>query len=324
MLETEIFTLDDVIQEKEKYLLALENCVTLAELDMLKIEALGKKSHFSTYLKALGKIKDSAQQKQYGQFINDAKQDITQKIQEKKYSLKKAELEKRLETERLDVTLSVRPEAGGSLHPVSKVSAEIIEILGKLGFSLAEGPEIESEDYNFTKLNIPEDHPARQMHDTFYFSEGEDGLRSLLRTHTSPVQIRTMLSENPPIRIIALGKTYRCDSDMTHTPMFHQVEGLVIEKNVTLAHLRGTLQYFCETFFETNKIELRFRPSFFPFTEPSMEVDVRCDRSGGKIKIGEGSDWLEILGAGMVHPNVLKNCGLDPLKVQGFCFWDGN
>jgi phenylalanyl-tRNA synthetase alpha chain len=209
------------------------------------------------------------------------------------------------------------------VHPVPQVQSEITAILASFGFAVAEGPDAESDDYNFTRLNIPPEHPARQMHDTFYMKAQDDGSRPLLRTHTSPVQVRTMLASRPPIRIIAPGRTYRCDSDATHSPMFHQVEGLVIDEETHLGHLKWTLEELCRAFFEVDKVAMRFRPSYFPFTEPSVEVDIQCDRSGGTIRFGQGNDWLEIGGAGMVHPRVLDMCGLDPSVYQGYAFGMG-
>jgi phenylalanyl-tRNA synthetase alpha chain len=225
-----------------------------------------------------------------------------------------------LAEEAIDVSLPIRPEMAGRLHPITQTIDEAIAILGEMGFSVAEGPEIEDDFHNFTALNIPPEHPARQMHDTFYFPEKDDGSRNVLRTHTSPVQIRTMVSGEPPFRIIAPGRTYRCDSDMTHTPMFHQIEGLVIDESTHFGHLKGCLLNFLSAFFEVDDLPLRFRPSFFPFTEPSAEVDIGCAREGGELKIGAGRDWMEILGCGMVHPNVLKACDIDPDKYQGFAF----
>ena len=215
------------------------------------------------------------------------------------------------------------PAEIGRVHPISQVIDEFTAIFADMGFAVAEGPDIETDDYNFTKLNFPEGHPAREMHDTFYFNPKPDGSRLLLRTHTSPVQVRTMLAQKPPIRVIIPGRTYRCDSDQTHTPMFHQVEGLVIDKSAHLGHLKWILQEFCKAFFEVDNVKMRFRPSFFPFTEPSLEVDIQCRRDKGEMRFGEGDDWLEILGCGMVHPNVLRNCGLDPDEVQGFAWGMG-
>jgi phenylalanyl-tRNA synthetase alpha chain len=217
----------------------------------------------------------------------------------------------------------VLPEARGSIHPVSQVIDEITEIFAQMGFSVAEGPDIEEDFYNFTALNIPPEHPARQMHDTFYLPERADGTRRVLRTHTSPVQIRTMLNTKPPLRIIAPGRTFRCDSDQTHTPMFHQVEALVIDESTHMGHLKGCIEAFCRAFFEVDEVKMRFRPSYFPFTEPSAEVDIGCRREGGELRIGEGDDWLEIMGCGMVHPKVLEHGGIDSTKYQGFAFGMG-
>ena len=215
------------------------------------------------------------------------------------------------------------PLETGRVHPITQVTDEIAAIFADMGFSIAEGPDIETDDLNFTKLNFPPDHPARDMHDTFFFPAAPDGTRRLLRTHTSPVQVRTMLGRQPPIRVICPGRTYRCDSDQTHTPMFHQVEGLVIDRTANLGHLKWVLQEFLRAFFEVDEVKMRFRPSFFPFTEPSMEVDIQCRRGDGEIRFGEGDDWLEILGCGMVHPNVLTNCGIDPQVYQGFAWGIG-
>ena len=239
--------------------------------------------------------------------------------------LKSAALEAQLKREAVDVTLPVRL-AGietGRIHPISQVMDEIVAIFADMGFSVAEGPDIESDDYNFTKLNFPPGHPARDMHDTFFLAPDAHGERKLLRTHTSPVQVRTMLAQKPPIRIICPGRTYRRDADQTHTPMFHQVEGLVVDNRATLANLKWVLEEFCKAFFEVPHVGMRFRPSFFPFTSPSIEVDIQCRRSGGEIRFGEGEDWLEILGCGMVHPNVLSNCGIDPEAYQGFAWGMG-
>jgi phenylalanyl-tRNA synthetase alpha chain len=212
------------------------------------------------------------------------------------------------------------PAEIGRIHPISQVTDELVAIFCDMGFAVVEGPDIETDDYNFTKLNFPLGHPARDMHDTFYFNPKSDGTRLLLRTHTSPVQVRTMLAQKPPIRVIMPGRTYRSDSDQTHTPMFHQVEGLVIDNTSHLGHLKWILQEFCKAFFEVEQVKMRFRPSFFPFTEPSLEVDIQCRRERGEILFGEGEDWMEILGCGMVHPNVLRNCGLDPDEYKGFAW----
>jgi phenylalanyl-tRNA synthetase alpha chain len=259
----------------------------------------------------------------FGPLVNGLKQSLSDAIAEKKEALAQAALDARLLAERIDVTLPARPERRGKIHPIMQVFEEVQTIFADMGFSIAEGPDVEDDFHNFTALNFPPKHPARDMHDTFFFEEKEDGSRMLLRTHTSPVQVRTMLTQKPPIRIVAPGRTYRCDSDQTHTPMFHQIEGLVIEDGVHMGHLKGVLMDFMRAFFEIDDVDVRFRPHHFPFTEPSAEMDVRCDRSGGALKIGTGTDWLEILGCGMVHPNVLRACGIDPDQYQGFAFGMG-
>jgi phenylalanyl-tRNA synthetase alpha chain len=260
-----------------------------------------------------------------GPALNGLKDRIGEAILNRRAVLKEAELARRLDNERVDVTLPVRapPLATGRIHPVSQVIDEITAIFADLGFAVAEGPDIETDYYNFTALNFPVGHPARDMHDTFFFNPGPDGERKLLRTHTSPVQIRTMEAQKPPIRVIIPGRTYRMDSDQTHTPMFHQVEGLVIDEESHVGHMKWILEEFCKAFFEIDKVEMRFRPSFFPFTEPSMEVDIRCQRVGNELRLGVGETWLEILGCGMVHPNVIRHGGLDPEKVQGFAWGMG-
>ena len=257
-----------------------------------------------------------------GPLIHGLRDRVTAAITARRDAFRDAALDQRLNTETVDVTLPVResPAEIGRIHPISQVIDELTAIFADMGFSVAEGPDIETDDLNFTKLNIPEGHPARAMHDTFFFNPQPDGSRLLLRTHTSPVQIRTMLRQKPPIRVICPGRTYRVDSDQTHTPMFHQVEGLVIDKGSHLGHLKWILEEFCKAFFEVDQVKMRFRPSFFPFTEPSLEVDIQCRRDKGEIRFGEGEDWLEILGCGMVHPNVLRNCGLDPDEYQGFAW----
>jgi len=296
----------------------------LPSLDAVRVAALGKKGSVSALLATLGKMSPD-ERKIAGPAINGLKNRLAALVEQRGNELREAELAARLASEKLDVTLPVRPGplARGKIHPVSQVIDEITAIFSDMGFAIAEGPDIETDYYNFTALNFPEGHPAREMHDTFFFNPGKDGKRKVLRTHTSPVQIRTMESQQPPIRIIIPGRTYRCDSDQTHTPMFHQVEGLVIDKTSHIGQLRWVLEEFLKTFFEVDQVSTRFRPHFFPFTEPSMEVDVRCDRSGGEVKIGTGSDWMEILGCGMVHPNVLRNSGLDPEVYQGFAWGIG-
>ncbi len=290
-------------------------------LEAVRVAALGKKGTISAQLSTLGKMSPD-ERKTAGAAINAVKDVVTKALGERRTVLKQAALEARLATETLDVTLPVR-EPGpvtGRIHPISQVMDELAAIFADMGFSIAEGPDIEFDDYNFTKLNFPEGHPAREMHDTFFFNPGENGERKLLRTHTSPVQVRTMLNQKPPIRVICPGRVYRIDSDQTHTPMFHQIEGLVIDKQAHLGHLKWILEEFCKAFFEVPNVKMQFRPSFFPFTEPSMEVDIQCSREGGGIRFGEGDDWMEILGCGVVHPNVLRNCGIDPDEYQGFAW----
>jgi phenylalanyl-tRNA synthetase alpha chain len=295
-----------------------------AALENVRVAALGKKGSISALLATLGKMLPE-ERKSEGAKINALKDKVSDALSARKTILKEAALEARLASEKVDVTLPVReaPVETGRIHPISQVMDELTAIFADMGFSIAEGPDVEEDDINFTKLNFPEGHPAREMHDTFFFNAKEDGTRKLLRTHTSPVQVRTMLNVKPPIRVICPGRTYRCDSDQTHTPMFHQVEGLVIDKSAHLGHLKWILEEFCKAFFEVSNVKMRFRPSFFPFTEPSMEVDIQCKRSGGEIRFGEGEDWLEILGCGMVHPNVLRNCGIDPDEYQGFAWGMG-
>src|SRR6187455_466503 len=292
-----------------------------AALEAVRVAALGKKGSVSALLATLGKMSPD-ERKTQGAAINLAKDKVTQALAARRDILKSAALDARLASETIDVTLPLReaPAEAGRIHPLSQVLEEVNTIFADMGFAIAEGPDIETDDYNFTKLNFPEGHPAREMHDTFYFNPKPDGSRLLLRTHTSPVQIRTMLAKRPPIRVIIPGRTYRSDSDQTHTPMFHQVEGLVIDKTAHLGHLKWILEEFCKAFFEVDQVKMRFRPSYFPFTEPSLEVDIQCKRDKGEVRFGEGEDWMEILGCGMVHPNVLKNCGLDPDAVQGFAW----
>jgi phenylalanyl-tRNA synthetase alpha chain len=293
-------------------------------LEAVRIGALGKQGSVTALLKTLGAMTPE-QRKSQGPLINGLKDRVNAALSERREALKDAMLEARLNTESIDVTLPVRepPFEIGRVHPITQVTDELTAIFADMGFAVAEGPDIETEDYNFTKLNFPDEHPARDMHDTFFFNPKADGSRLLLRTHTSPVQVRTMLSQKPPIRVIIPGRTYRSDSDQTHTPMFHQVEGLVIDRGSHLGHLKWILEEFCKAFFEVDRVGMRFRPSFFPFTEPSLEVDIQCRRDKGEVRFGEGNDWMEILGCGMVHPNVLKNCGLDPDEFQGFAWGMG-
>src|SRR3954465_2737510 len=295
-----------------------------AALEAVRVAALGKSGSGAAFLRPLGKMTPEGR-KQKGPLINGLKDRVTAAIAERRDRLKAAALDQRLNTETIDVTLPVResPAEGGRIHPISQVIDELTAIFADMGFAVAEGPDIETDDLNFTKLNIPEGHPAREMHDTFFFNPKPDGSRLLLRTHTSPVQIRTMMSQKPPIRVIIPGRTYRVDSDQTHTPMFHQVEGLVIDKGSHLGHLKWILEEFCRAFFEVDQVKMRFRPSFFPFTEPSLEADIQCRKGKDEVRFGEGEDWMEILGCGMVHSNVLRNCGIDPDEYQGFAWGMG-
>ncbi len=291
-------------------------------LEAVRIKYLGRRGILTLAMRALGGLEAEARRRA-GAEMNAAKERITIALGEAGERLGHAALAERLAAERADVTLPVRFAREGRIHPISQTIDEIVAIFGEMGFVVAEGPHIEEDLYNFTALNIPPEHPARQEHDTFYLPERADGTRLVLRTHTSPVQIRTMLAQQPPIRIIVPGRTFRCDHDATHSPMFHQVEGLVIDRTTHMGHLKGCLIEFCRAFFGLDDLPVRFRPSYFPFTEPSAEVDIGCSRQGGRLEIGNGGDWLEILGSGMVHPNVLKNCGIDPAEYQGFAFGMG-
>ncbi|TNB48826.1 phenylalanine--tRNA ligase subunit alpha [Martelella lutilitoris] len=316
--------MSDLEDLKSKLMAEIAGAEDEAAIEAVRVAAIGKKGSVSELLKTLGRM-DPEERKTRGAAINALKTEVSDAIAARKAALKDAAIAARLAAETVDVTLSVRPSPSlsGRIHPVSQVIDEITAIFGDMGFSIAEGPEIETDYYNFTALNFPEGHPAREMHDTFFFNPDENGERKVLRTHTSPVQIRSMESQEPPIRIVAPGKTYRQDSDATHSPMFHQLEGLVIDKTTHVGHLRWTLEEFCKAFFEVDSVTMRFRPSFFPFTEPSFEVDIQCDRSGDQVKFGTGTDWMEILGCGMVHPNVLRHCGLDPDVYQGFAWGMG-
>jgi phenylalanyl-tRNA synthetase alpha chain len=294
-----------------------------AALEALRVEALGKQGSISGLMKTLGTMSPD-ERKEFGPKLNALKDRVTEAIVAKKAAFAEAALDAQLKAEAVDVTLpAVKPRIG-TIHPVSQVMEELARIFGEMGFSVEEGPDIETDFNNFTALNFPPKHPAREMHDTFFMNAtDQQGARKVLRTHTSPVQVRTMLRQKPPIRMICMGRTFRKDSDATHTPMFHQIEGLVIDETTSMADLKSVLIAAIKAFFEVDDVRLRFRPHHFPFTEPSAEVDVGCDRSGGQIKIGAGEDWLEILGSGMVHPNVLANCGIDPEKYQGYAFGMG-
>ena len=293
-----------------------------AALESVRVAALGKTGAISALLKSLGGMSPEERQVQ-GPAINGLRDRVSAQLTARKAALETAELNARLAAETIDLSLPPPPRRKGSVHPTLQAMDECISIFAEMGFAVAEGPDIEDDFHNFTALNFPEKHPAREMHDTFFFNPKESGERMLLRTHTSPVQVRTMMSQQPPIRIVAPGRTYRCDSDATHTPMFHQIEGLVIDRDIHMGHLKTTLQTFIARFFELDDVHARFRPHHFPFTEPSAEMDIRCDRSGGKLVLNQGEDWLEILGCGMVHPNVLRASGIDPDQWQGFAFGMG-
>jgi phenylalanyl-tRNA synthetase alpha chain len=317
-------SMTDIVALEGELMRMVEATADEAALEAVRVAALGKKGSISALLATLGRMSPE-ERKENGPLINGLKEAVTAAIAARREALKGIALAQRLAGETIDVTLPTldNPADAGRIHPISQVMDELTAIFADMGFAVAEGPDIETDDYNFTRLNFPDGHPAREMHDTFFFNPKPDGSRLLLRTHTSPVQVRTMLAQKPPIRVICPGRTYRCDSDQTHTPMFHQVEGLVIDKGSHLGHLKWILAEFCKAFFEIDDVKMRFRPHFFPFTEPSLEVDIQCRRDKGEIRFGEGDDWLEILGCGMVHPAVLHNCGIDPDVYQGFAWGMG-
>jgi phenylalanyl-tRNA synthetase alpha chain len=311
--------MSDLKKIKNEFLLKLKNKLNLSEINQIKSDLFGKNGLVSSQFKRIGTIEDS-KRKQFASDLNIIKDELQDLINSKINEIENAEINEKLRKEKIDITLPERPFIKGKIHPVSQTIDEISSIFSEIGFSVEEGPDVENEYNNFTALNTPDNHPARDMHDTFYLDEKKE---KLLRTHTSPVQIRTMLKDKPPFKIIAPGRTYRSDSDQTHSPMFHQVEGLHIDKDINMGHLKGCLNHFIKEFFEVDKIKMRFRPSHFPFTEPSAEVDIGYRINNGKIIIGEGDKWLEILGCGMVHPNVLKNVKVDPSKFQGYAFGIG-
>ena len=311
--------MSDLKKIKDEFLLKLKNKLNLSEINQIKSDLFGKNGLVSSQFKKIGTIAE-AERKKFASDLNIIKDELQDLINSKINDIEIDEINEKLEKERIDITLPERPFTKGKIHPVSQTIDEISSIFSEIGFSVEEGPDVENEYNNFTALNTPDNHPARDMHDTFYLDEKKE---KLLRTHTSPVQIRTMLKGKPPFKIIAPGRTYRSDSDQTHSPMFHQVEGLHIDEDINMGHLKGCLNYFIKEFFEVDKIKMRFRPSHFPFTEPSAEVDIGYKIKDGKIIIGEGDKWLEILGCGMVHPNVLKNVKVDPLKFQGYAFGIG-
>ena len=300
---------------------ASDKFTNIESINEFRIKFLGKKGIISLEMKELASLSGD-ERKQNAEKLNKIKDSVLEIIASKTEELNSEELEKKLNSEILDITLSTS-KSYGTIHPISQVIEEVITIFGDLDFFVAEGPEVETDYNNFTALNTSEHHPARQMHDTFYVETETDGMPNVLRTHTSPVQIRSMLKQKPPIRLIAPGKTFRCDNDQTHSPMFHQVEGLVIDQESNMSHLKGCLEIFLKTFFETDKLNMRFRPSHFPFTEPSAEVDIGYTKKGNQLIIGEGEDWLEILGCGMVHPNVLENVNINSNEYQGYAFGMG-
>ncbi len=311
--------MSDLTKIKNEFFLKLNRKLNLSEINDIKSDLFGKNGLISSQFKKIGSITEN-ERKKFASDLNILKDELQNLINVKITEIENAEINEKLEKEKIDITLPERSFVRGKIHPVSQTIDEISSIFSEIGFNVEEGPDVENEYNNFTALNTPDNHPARDMHDTFYLDEKK---QKLLRTHTSPVQIRTMLNNKPPFKIIAPGRTYRSDSDQTHSPMFHQVEGLHIDKNINMGHLKGCLEHFIKEFFEVNKIKMRFRPSHFPFTEPSAEVDIGYEIKNGKIMIGEGDQWLEILGCGMVHPNVLKNVKVDPTKFQGYAFGIG-
>ena len=311
--------MSDFEKLKDELKLKLSEAKNSQEVDIIRTNIFGKNGLINSEFKKLGSLSPEDKKKVASE-INNAKQELTKLFNNKVLNLENSEIDEQIKKEKDDVTLPEKDFRIGKIHPVSQVIDEISSIFSEIGFSVEEGPDIETEYFNFTALNTPENHPAKDMHDTFYI---EENMKTLLRTHTSPVQVRTMLKGKPPFKIIAPGRTYRSDSDQTHTPMFHQLEGLHIDKNITMGHLKGCLNHFVKEFFEVDKIKMRFRPSHFPFTEPSAEVDIGYRIEKNRIVIGEGDKWLEILGCGMVHPNVLKNSKIDSKKYQGFAFGIG-
>jgi phenylalanyl-tRNA synthetase alpha chain len=311
--------MSDIKKIREEYLVKLNQDLDINNINQIKTELFGKSGKISNEFKKMGSI-SAEERKKFASDLNTIKEEFLNIISKKIQEIEIKDINLKLQNEKVDVTLPERSFGQGKIHPVSQVIDEISSIFSEIGFSVEEGPDVENEHNNFTALNTPDNHPARDMHDTFYLDKAK---KFLLRTHTSPVQVRTMLNGKPPFKIIAPGRTYRSDSDQTHSPMFHQVEGLHIDKNINMGHLKGCLDYFIKEFFEVKKIKMRFRPSHFPFTEPSAEVDIGYEIKDGKIIIGEGNKWLEILGCGMVHPNVLKNVKVDPNKYQGYAFGIG-
>jgi phenylalanyl-tRNA synthetase alpha chain len=322
--------MDDLSTIRSEALGAVAAAADLAALEAARVAALGKKGSVTGLMKTLGALAPD-QRKEFGAKVNQLKGEIEQALEARRTTLGASALASRLNSERVDVSLPARPEGQGTLHPIGQVMDEIAAVFGEMGFTWAEGPDIEDDWHNFTALNIPPDHPARQMQDTFYLPPRADGTPMVLRTHTSPVQARTMLdkgvqkmlADGGALRVIVPGRTFRLDNDATHTPMFHQIEGLVIDRTTHMGHLKGCLVDFCRAFFEVEAFPIKFRPSYFPFTEPSAELDIGCSWKDGELRIGAGDSWLEILGCGMVHPRAIANCGLDPAIYQGFAFGIG-
>ncbi|MFN3275487.1 MAG: phenylalanine--tRNA ligase subunit alpha [Paracoccus sp. (in: a-proteobacteria)] len=316
--------MDDLTPLRQQWLDRINAAADPQAIEEVRLGALGKKGEISLKMRELGRMSPEERQTT-GRLLNELRDEIDAALRARKLSLEDAALDARLRDEWLDVTLPGRPRRQGTIHPISQVTDEVTQIFADMGFAVAEGPQVESDWYNFDALNIAPEHPARQEMDTFYMhrAPGDNRPPHVLRTHASPVQIRAMQEQGAPIRVIAPGRVYRMDMDQTHTPMFHQIEGLAIDRDISMAQLKWTLEEFCRSFFEVPVVELRFRASHFPFTEPSAEVDIRCSWEGGQLKIGEGNSWMEILGSGMVHPNVLRAGGIDPDQWQGFAFGMG-
>lgn len=316
--------MENIENLKAEILAQISAAQDLKSLDEVRVSAMGKKGKLTELMKGLGAL-PLEEKIALGKSLNVVKSEIEKALETQKSALETKALDEKLKTETIDVTLPIRPETQGRIHPVSKIYEEVVAIFGQMGFEVANGPDIEDQFHNFNALNMPANHPARQMQDTFYINNNptmpfDMDSAYVVRTHTSGMQIRTMEKQQPPIRIIAPGRTYRSDYDATHTPMFHQVEGLVIDKNITMAHLKGCLYGFMKAFFELDELPVRYRPSYFPFTEPSAEMDIGCLKTKTELKIGAGTDWLEVLGCGMVHPNVLRAGGINPDEYQGFAF----
>ena len=314
--------MQDTHSLRQELLESIGSAADLEALEQLRVTTLGRRGRITDLMRQLGTLSPELRRSR-GQDLNRLKTDVEAALEERRQAMADSALESRLLKEQVDITLPARPERRGMVHPISQTIDALTALFCEMGFTVVEGPHIETDYYNFTALNIPPEHPARQEQDTFYLPPDPTGTPRVLRTHTSPVQVRVMERTTPPIRIIVPGRTFRSDHDATHSPMFHQVEGLVIDRSTHMGHLKGCLIDFCRAFFGVDDLPVRFRPSYFPFTEPSAEVDIGCTRAGGELRIGPGDDWLEILGSGMVHPRVLANCGIDPDIYQGFAFGMG-